>query len=474
MKKSPPTLNSGVGPLLTGDRPMPHNLDAEKAVLGCILTDPDTLKEAAVRLNFDGAFYSAAHQTIFSAIIKMANPSEGQGEPIDLITVSQALTTKNKLTAVGGDAYLAELMNIIPTTANIENYVKIVHEYAVLRRLIRASSDVIQKCFDSDGQVNLLLDEVQQEISEVANLQTGKDAASIGDYMKPAIDYLLQLNEQTGDAVGIPTGYKDLDHMITGLKGGDMIVLAARPSIGKTAFALNIAANVALRAEKAVGIFSLEMNTLSLVLRLLCSEARINLREFKQGVLSHARWVQITNSADTLRKAPVYIDDTGQLDVIEMRAKARRMKEKHDIQFLVIDYLQLMKGTGGSTSSREQEVAAMSGGIKALAKELNIPILILAQLNRQAEQGGVRPKLSHLRESGAIEQDADIVAILHRERELQQTVDQAEIERNGLESELIIAKHRNGETGIVELVFLPAFTLFQDKSRISEDDVPDI
>ncbi|MCH2206667.1 MAG: replicative DNA helicase [Lentisphaerales bacterium] len=452
---------------------MPHNLDAEKAVLGCILTDPDTLKEAAVRLNFDGAFYSAAHQTIFSTIIKMANPKEGEGQAIDLITVSEALSGQKKLTAVGGDAYLAELMNIIPTTANMENYVKIVHEYAVLRRLIRASSDVIQKCFDTDGEVNLLLDEVQQEISEVANLQTGKDAESIGDYMKSAIDYLLQLNDNTGDAVGIPTGYKDLDNMITGLKGGDMIVLAARPSIGKTAFALNIAANVALRAKKAVGIFSLEMNTLSLVLRLLCSEAKLNIREMRQGVLSHARWVEVTSAADRLRKANIFIDDTGQLDVIEMRAKARRMKEKSNIEFIVIDYLQLMKGTGGANSSREQEVAQMSGGIKALAKELNVPILILAQLNRQAE-GGDKPKLSHLRESGAIEQDADIVALLHRDRELQQTTDQSEIEKNGLESELIIAKHRNGETGIIELLFMPAYTQYVDKSRFSEDDVPDI
>ncbi|MCM8529647.1 MAG: replicative DNA helicase [Lentisphaeraceae bacterium] len=473
MKKPSPSLNGGAGPLLTGDRPMPHNLDAEKAVLGCILTDPDTLKEAAVRLNFDGAFYSASHQTIFSTIIEMANPKEGQGQPIDLITVSEALTSKSKLAVVGGDSYLAELMNIIPTTANIENYVKIVHEYAVLRRLIRASSDVIQKCFDAEGQVNFLLDEVQQEISEVANLQTGKDAESISDFMKPAIDYLLQLNDNSGDAVGIPTGFKDLDNMITGLKGGDMIVLAARPSIGKTAFALNIAANVALRAEKAVGIFSLEMNTLSLVLRLLCSEAKLNVRELKQGVMSHSRWVEVTAAADRLRKAQIFIDDTGQLDVIEMRAKARRMKEKSDIQFIVIDYLQLMKGAGGSSTSREQEVAQMSGGIKALAKELDVPILILAQLNRQAE-GSDRPKLSHLRESGAIEQDADIVAILHRERELQQTSDPVEMARNGLESELIIAKHRNGETGIIDLVFMPAYTQFMDKSRIAEDDVPDI
>ena len=453
---------------------MPHNLDAEKAVLGCILTDPDTLKDAAVRLNFDGAFYSAAHQSIFTTITFMANPTGGDRQPIDLITVSEALRSQDKLQAAGGDSYLAELMNIIPTAANIENYVKIVHEYAVLRRLIRTSSDIIQKCFDSDSQVNLLLDEVQQEVANVANLQSGSDASCISDFMKPAIDYLLQLNEQRGDAVGIPTGFKDLDHMITGLKGGDMIVLAARPSIGKTTIALNIAANVALRADKAVGIFSLEMNTLSLVLRLLCAEAKINLREFRQGVLSHARWVHITNSAEKLRKAKMYIDDTGQLDVIELRAKARRMKDKHDVQFIVIDYLQLMKGTSNnSNSNREQEVAAMSGGIKALAKELNIHKLILAQLNRQAEQGG-RPKLSHLRESGAIEQDADIVAILHRERELQQEADPAEIARNGIESELIIAKHRNGETGIVELVFFPTYTLFQDKSRISDDDVPDM
>ena len=404
----------------------------------------------------------------------MANTTGDEKEAIDLITVSEKLRSKEKLQAVGGDSYLAELMNIIPTAANIENYVKIVHEYAVLRKLIKTSSEIIAKCFDTESQANMLLDEVQQEISSVANLQSGNEAAVISDYMKPAIDYLLQLNESDGEAVGIPTGFKDLDNMITGLKAGDMVVLAARPSIGKTTIALNIASNVALKSGKSVGIFSLEMNTLSLVLRLLCSEAKINLREFRQGVLSHARWVHITNAAEKLRKANIYIDDTGQLDVIELRAKARRLKDKYDVDFIAIDYLQLMKGTNlNSNANREQEVAAISGGIKALAKELDIPILILAQLNRQAEQGG-RPKLSHLRESGAIEQDADIVMILHRERELQQDADPVEIARNGIESELIIAKHRNGETGIVELVFFPAYTLFQDKSRISDDDVPDI
>ncbi|NQZ56754.1 MAG: replicative DNA helicase, partial [Lentisphaeraceae bacterium] len=369
MNKSSSKIDKGMGPLLSGDRPMPHNLDAEKAVLGCVLTDPETLKDAAVRLNFDGAFYSASHQTIFTTIVLMANTTGGERQAIDLITISEALKQKDKLQAVGGDAYLAELMNIIPTTANIENYVKIVHEYAVLRRLIRTSSDIIQKCFDSECQVNVLLDEVQQEISDVAGMKTGNEASAIADFVKPAIDHLMQLNEGTGDAVGIPTGFEDLDDMISGLKGGDMIVLAARPSIGKTTFALNMAANVSIRSKKAVGVFSLEMNTLSLVLRLLCAEAKINLREFRNGVHNHNRWVQITSAAETLRNSPMYIDDTGQLDIIELRAKARRMKEKFNVDFIVIDYLQLMKGTGlgGSNTNREQEVAAISGGIKALA-----------------------------------------------------------------------------------------------------------
>ena len=468
MAQKPGKHDGKIGPLLTGDRPLPSNLDAEKAVLGCLMTDPDLISEAGPRLNFEGAFHSSSHQVIFETLLKMYNNEERN---LDLITLSESLKSIKKLEAVGGDTYLMELMNTIPTTANFENYVKIVHEYAVLRRLIRTSSEVAHKCYEADQPVNELVDEVQKEIMEITNLQVSSDAEFIGDRVKDAINFIIELSENKGEGAGLPTKYTDLDGMIGGLRPGDMFVLAARPSIGKTTFALNVAVNVALHSNAPVAVFSLEMNTLSLVLRLICSEAKVNIRDIRDGLLSHSKWVEVTNAADRLRKAPIYIDDNGQVDVLELRAKARRLKEKHDIQFIVIDYLQLMKGTGGAASSREQEVAQMSGGIKALAKELNIPIMILAQLNRQAEQSGQRPKLSHLRESGAIEQDADIVAILHRDREETQEKSNDDL-KAGVESELIIAKHRNGETGIVPLLFFPSYTLFGNKSRIEEQDVP--
>lgn len=470
MEQTSNSLDKKVGPLLSGDRPLPHNLDAEKAVLGCVLTEPDTLAEASIRLRFSGAFYSASHQLIFDTLVDMANSENRQ--KIDLITVSDRLAAAKKLSSVGGDAYLAELMNVIPTTANMENYVTIVHDYGVLRRLIKTSSDVVAQCFEADIDARLLLDKIQQEVNDVSNMSNKQEAVHIGDMVKEAIEHVIALNDPTSeDAKGIPTGFDALDEMITGLKGGEMFVLAARPSIGKTTFAMNMAANVAIKSNKAVAIFSLEMNTKSLVLRMLGSEAEVGMSDVRDGLLTQSRWVEITNAADRIRKAPIYIDDTGQLDIIELRAKARRMKEKYDIQFIVIDYLQLMKGSGGNAQqNREQEVAQISGGIKALAKEIDVPILILAQLNRQAEQGGGKPKLANLRESGSIEQDADIVGLLHRDREAMIEGDAKELALRGQETDLIIAKHRNGEVGTVPLMFFPSYTVFKDKSRVEDSD----
>ena len=463
-----------IGTLLTGDRPLPNNRDAEKAVLGCLLTDPDTISVAAVKIRFDGAFYSSSHQIIFNTVLEMST-SESKAA-IDLITVSDKLSSTGKLAIIGGDSYLMELMNVIPTTANVERYVEIVHDYAILRRLIKASADIVDQCFDSqDTEVKLIVDKIQQEIMEVSNLQESDSAVHIGETMKGVIDHIIKLTDGSDEAKGLSTGFSDVDQLLTGLRPGEMFVLAARPSIGKTTFALNLAANIALRSRPGehvpVAIFSLEMNTQSLVMRLLCSEAGIGMGEIQDSVLSHSRWNDLTQAAETLRKAPIYIDDTGQLDVIELRAKARRLKEQHDIQFIVIDYLQLMHGLGGKQSNREQDVAQMSGGIKSLAKELNLPILILAQLNRQAEQAGAgKPKLSHLRESGAIEQDADVVGILHRDRDAVIEGDRETIARDGVEAELIIAKHRNGEVGSVPLMFFPSTTTFKNFSRINEDD----
>ena len=457
------------------DRPLPHNAEAEAAVLGSIMLEPaTTIDVAGAKLNFEASFYNPANQEVFAALMRLA--SERPRSSIDLITLSDALRKAGRLEAVGGQTYLGELMYSVPTAANIEQYVEIVHQSAVLRRLIRVTVDVMGRCFDPQDDVDELLDDIEREVLEVTGLGAGAGIRPVSELMLGAINYLDKLHSGDQDVLGLQTGYEDLDALLTGLRPGEMTVLAARPSIGKTAFALNIVLNLALREKPApVGFFSLEMSAELLVLRLLCSHARVGLSDIRDGALSQARWQTITEAGQRLRQSAIYIDDTGGLDIIELRAKARRMKREYDIQLLVIDYLQLLRANVGRNATRENEVARMSGGIKTLAKELSIPIMVLAQLNRQAEQQGQRPRLSHLRESGAIEQDADVVALLHREREVESaTASGASPVREGMEAELIIAKHRNGPTGIVPLTFIPAYTRFESRSRYSDEEVRDI
>ncbi len=467
-----PKSNSHVT-LLGGDKPLPHNTEAEIAVLGSVLLDPITaLDTASSALNFAESFYHPAHQEIFQALLSLGN-GEGSRQAIDIVTLADTLDKRGKLESAGGRAYLAQINNSVPTAANIEYYVDIVHQNALLRRLIRSSTDILEKCFQPQDSVKELIDGIESEILAITNLKQGGDTVAVGDLIFDAIDHMEKLRQKDPTIMGLPTGFDSLDDIILGLRPGEMFVLAARPSIGKTALALNMAENIAMCSEpRAAGIFSLEMSTKQLVLRLLCSQARISLGDIRDCALSQGRWQEIMQAGDRLRKAPIYIDDTSaNLDVVELRARARRMKREHDIQVLFIDYLQLLRPVGGNrNTTRENEVAQMSGGIKSLAKELEIPVVVLAQLNRQAEQQGQRPKLSHLRESGAIEQDADVVALLHRERD---TDSETPIDpRSGIEAELIVAKHRNGRTGIANLVFIPAFTRFENRSPIAEEDVP--
>ena len=453
-----------------GDRPLPRNHEAEHAVLGSMLLDPaSAIDVASLKLNFEDSFYDPAHQEIFSTLVRLG--TEQSRGSIDLITLTDALEKAGRLSKVGGRAYLTQVMNSVPTAANVEQYVDIVQKNAVLRRLIRTCTEIIGKCYDPQDNFEDLLDQIEREVLSVTGLSENTVIRPMGDLMLGAITYLDKLQSGDRDVLGLQTGYEDLDKLLTGLRPGEVTVLAARPSIGKTAFALNIALNMVMRSDPAaVGFFSLEMSAELLVLRLLCSHARVGLGDIRDGALSQARWQQIMEAGHLLRQAPVYIDDTGGLDIVELRAKARRMKREHDVQIIIIDYLQLLKANVGPNATRENEVARMSSGIKSLAKELSIPIMVLAQLNRQAEQAGARPKLSHLRESGAIEQDADVVVLLHREREVEsgQTVG-----TNGMDAELIIAKHRNGPTGIVPLTFIPAYTRFESRSRIPDEEVPD-
>ena len=457
----------------TIDRPLPHNDEAEVAVLGSMLIDPAVaIDTAASKLNFDGSFYSPQHQQIFRTLLQLGG--EKSRGSIDLITLSDALERAGHLDEVGGRSYLNVIMNSVPTAANIEQYVDIVHQNAILRRLIRASAEIVEHCYDPSGTVEELLDDVEQRVFQVTSLNSSESQTLVvGELILEAINYLDQLHSKDKSVLGIQTGYDDLDRLITGLRAGEMMVLAARPSIGKTALALNIAENIALGPQNTpIGIFSLEMSADLLVLRLLCSRARVSISDIREGALSNARWQEIMEAGQLLKRAPVYIDDSGGLDIMELRARARRMKRESDIKLLIIDYLQLVRTSDlNRNATRENEVARISGRLKSLAKELSVPVVVLAQLNRQAEQAGQRPKLGHLRESGAIEQDADLVALLHRERELD---NERGSMSEGMDAELIIAKHRNGPTGIVPLTFFPAYTRFENRARIADEDVPDI
>lgn len=453
--------------LLPPGRSLPYNHEAELAVLGAVLLDPDrTLDDVATTLHDESYFHSAAHQTIYRSIRRITD----QGARLDLISLGEDLERHNELDEAGGRDNLMDIVSRVVTVANADMYADIVRQNALLRRLIRTSSNIVYRCTDPEEETASMLDDIETEIMQLTRAEGGAEATPVADCIMGAVDYMEKLHRHDESAIGIQTGYDDLDRNITGLQAGEMFVLAARPSIGKTAFALNIAANMALREESPVpvGIFSLEMSRELLTLRLLCSEARVNLADIREGAVSRARWTEITEAAGRFREAPICIDDTGNLDIVEMRAKARRMVQKFGTRVFVVDYLQLMKSSAGPNATRENEVAKNSMGIKSLAKELGVPIVVLAQLNRQAEQPGQRPKLSHLRESGAIEQDADVVALLHRER----AAEPGEDDNREMEAELIIAKHRNGPTGTVPLTFLKQYTRFESRARFGDADVP--
>ena len=467
------------GPLLTGERPLPHNHDAERAVLGSILLEPQRCLQLAMPvLRGESCFHSPAHQAIWNALVEL----ERKAVAIDLVTLPDALRAAGQLDRVGGESYLAQVINSVPSSANFENWLQIVSADALLRELIRLSSDTVSRCLDSaEAEPAALIDDLQRRLNEISLRGSTDAAVLIGDLMNDTLTRISMINEKGAGSQGIPTGYDDLDNLLNGLKGGEMLVLAARPSIGKTTLAMNIAANVSLGVgsanspgkPRAVGVFSLEMDKGSLAMRLAFSEARVSQRDCSRE-LSRSQMSRLVAAAERLKACPMAIDDTGTLSILELRAKARRLKEKYNIQFIVIDYLQLMRGSGlNKNANREQEVAQISGGIKALAKELMVPILVLAQLNRQSEgQAGVtKPKLSHLRESGSIEQDADVVLLLHRDRE-EQYAPNPTGEPKRLKTEIIVAKHRNGETGSIEVTFVPDYTRFENKSSSYDDDNP--
>ena len=456
-------------PALVLDRVLPNSLDAEIAVLGAMLLSPaEAGSEVRERLS-ENHFYYAAHQVIFREIATLQDAMQA----IDLITLTQRLQDKNQLEEIGGPAYLSDLITRVPTTANIGPYIDIVWEKHLLRQLIGAAHDVIARSFEQQDDVKTWIDEVEQQIFEITAEKSATGARPVCDMIKDAMGSIEKLYDQRGAITGIPTGFRDLDKITSGLHPGEMIVIAARPSMGKTALAMNIAENCAIDHNLPVGVFSLEMSSEELIKRMLCSRAPVNLRKVRDGFLSERDFHPLTTAASKLMKAPLYIDDSAGLSINQVRARARRMKLQFGIQLLVIDYMQLMRAPSRRADlSRQVEIADISAGVKALAKELKIPIIVLSQLNRQPEaREGGKPRLSDLRESGAIEQDADVVGLLVRP-EVYADEEGDKTEKG--KAVLFIAKQRNGPTGDVHLTFESEYTRFKDQALMSEEEIEGI
>src|SRR6267378_3831512 len=395
------------------DRLPPHSPEAEQGVLGCVLLSPNECMGQCIEKLKVGAevFYDLRHQTIFTALAEMYDSREA----IDVITVQQRLKNKQLLEEVGGIAYLASLPDAVPSSANLSYYLDIVQEKYLLRKMIHTCTDVVARVYDHEGEVDALMDEVERDILRISESRVQGTSVTIKDLVKKAINTIEDFHQRQGMLTGVGTGFADLDKMTSGLHGGEMIVIAARPSMGKTSMAMNIAEHVCIEQKLAVGVFSLEMSSESLVLRLLCSRSRVNMRNIRDGFLAERDFPKLTGAAGKLANAPLFIDDSSGLSILQLRAKARRMAQQYGIKLFVVDYLQLLHSTARRAENRQQEIADISNGIKALAKELKVPIVVLSQLNRELEKDRNRkPRLSDLRESGAIEQDADLVALLYK------------------------------------------------------------
>lgn len=454
------------------DRLPPHDPQMEMGVLGCCLLEPNQcIGECIEKLKDDGqlAFYDLRHQTIYETLAGMFN----QRLPVDLITVQQNLKDRQLLDQIGGIAYLSQLQDAVPSAANLSYYLEKVQEKYLLRKLIQTCSEVVGRIYDFDGEVEALLDEVEKEILRVNESRVQSGVQPVGTLVHEAISTIENYFGRNGQLGGLATGFQDLDKMTDGLHGGEMIIIAARPSMGKTSLAMNIAEHVAVELKQAVGVFSLEMSAQSLILRMMCSLARVNLRQIREGFMSEADFPKLTNAAGRLTASKLFIDDSAGLSILQLRARARRMHQQHGIKLFVIDYLQLLNSTARrAQENRQQEIADISSGIKALAKELKVPIIVLAQLNREIEKDKNRkPRMSDLRESGSIEQDADLVGLLHKP-DSEDEDGAAAVESDGVPVNLVIAKQRNGPTGDVNLTFLKPYTRFESAAKFSDEDVP--
>ena len=440
------------------ERVPPQNIEAEQAVLGAMLIDKEAIAKATELLSADD-FYREAHRVIFSAMLELYNKNEA----VDMVTVTEILKRDNKLEDIGGIAYITSLANVVLTAANVKYHAEIVAEKSVLRQLVRVSTEIAAMGYEANDDVGTLLDTAESRILEISNRKKKADFTAINDILMDSVQSIESLLQNKGGLTGLPAGFADLDKLTSGLHPSDFIILAARPSMGKTALALNIVQNVALRAHKVIGgeprsvaFFSLEMSKEQLVNRMLCAEAGIDSQRLRVGEMHDEDWTHLWDACDTMSRAKIYIDDTAGITAMDMRSRARRLKAEHGLDLIVVDYLQLMQGSGKRNNSgdRQQEVSEISRSLKALARELDVPVLALSQLSRSVESRQVkRPMLSDLRESGSLEQDADIVAFLYRE-------DYYNPDTENKHTELIIAKHRNGPVDTVNLFFQKQFTKF--------------
>jgi len=431
----------------------PQNIEAEESLLSAILVDNTALLEV-VEILAPEDFYRTAHQKIFAAISDLFN----HGEPIDLVTLANRLKEKGQLESVGGAAYLARLVDAVPMAVNAQHYARIVHDKAVLRRLIEKANAITKRCFQEQGGADEIIDFAEASIFEVTEKKARQAFYPLSKLIDGSIDFLEEKQKNKSLVTGVATGFTHLDNLTSGFQNADLIILAGRPSMGKTALALNIARNAAVDAGVPVAIFSLEMSKEQLSLRLLCSEARIDSSRLRSGFFSMEDWDRLTDAAGVLSAAPIFIDDSPSLSAMEVRAKARRLKMDKNIGLIVIDYLQLMQGRT-SAERRELEISEISRSLKALAKEINLPVIALSQLNRMLEQrNDKRPRLSDLRESGALEQDADVVAFIYRD----EVYNKEETNPHKGTAEVILAKQRNGPTGDVLLTFLSVYTRFEN------------
>ncbi|RKY39879.1 MAG: replicative DNA helicase [Candidatus Omnitrophota bacterium] len=439
------------------ERVPPQNIEAEMSVLGAMLLDKEAIPQAIEILKED-YFYQEKHRRIFSAIVSLFE----QGKAVDLITLKEELKKRKWLKEVGGVSYLTTLTNVVPSSANIEEYAHIVKEKALLRGLISASTQIIKESYDSSQDPDLLLDRAERAIFNVVQYRVESKVFSFNQLIKDSIETIDRLYQNKANITGIPSGFRELDVMTAGLQPSDLIIIAGRPSMGKSAFACSIAESVGLVHKFPLVFFSLEMSRQQLVQRMLCSCARIDAHKVRTGFLSHSDWPVLINAASKLSEAPIFVDDTPGISVLELRAKARRLKARYNIQMVIVDYLQLMQGPA-KAENRQQEISEISRSLKALARELNIPVIAISQLSRAVEaRTSHRPQLSDLRESGAIEQDADLVLLLLREEYYNPT------EENKGIAEVIIGKQRNGPVGSIKLAFIKEYARFEDLSLREE------